>query len=71
MSSNESRKRLGVKYTGTIVPNVALLINRCNGTGKEFRIVYETELKEDEEKDNSRLTIVVRENGDWVRDFWG
>jgi len=76
MSSRQSRKKLGIGYSGTIVPYVAKLMNHCRGSDIEFRIVSELMLEEEKKEkvvfQPKRMTIVVdMESGEYRRHFWG
>jgi hypothetical protein len=70
MSSRQFKKKYD--YQGTIVPMVAKLINQCKGMEKDFRIVSEKMLTEDNSILPTRMTIVVQmDTGEYIRHFWG
>jgi hypothetical protein len=57
-------------YTGTIMPSVSKLINKCKSENKEFRILLNTE-EITLDINNNRMTIIVDAQGCLLRSFWG
>lgn len=73
MSSHESRKKnTENRYKGTIIPEVAVLINQCIGKGCVYRVLVEGDPEIlNPEKQPTRQTIVVNNDGKLVTSFWG
>mgnify|MGYP000629655712 CR=1 FL=1 len=68
-------KEVKNQYKGTIVPQVAKLINQCKGMERPYRIIDEesdTEGEIKEPKNQNRMTIVVnRITANYIRHYWG
>lgn len=53
----------------TILPKVANMMNSCRSKQIECRVIMDSDKQTIE--DVKRMTIVVKENGDFVSQYWG
>jgi hypothetical protein len=70
--STKHRKNSETVYSGTIVPAVAMLINKCVANQKKYRLITEEQESDDNQADSDTLTIVVNKvTCSLVNSYWG
>jgi len=63
-------KKVGNTTKFTIQPKVAMLINRAKANSQEYRILIQGEDEQDVKVSN-RVTIVVNQSGNFIKNYYG